>query len=96
MSYLPSLMTLAGVTLVGAMSPSPDFATTVYYSTRSRREGIFVTLGITSALALWIMGPLALTEGGSMPLLNVSIEEPIPGTGVKALHFGRQRYRRTE
>lgn len=62
MSYLPSLMTLAGVTLVGAMSPGPDFATTAYYSTCSRRAGIFVALGITSALALWIMGSMAGLE----------------------------------
>jgi threonine efflux protein len=52
MSYLPSLLTLVGVTLVGAMSPGPDFATTVYYSARSRREGVFVALGITSALSV--------------------------------------------
>ncbi|GHO76549.1 threonine transporter [Ktedonobacter sp. SOSP1-85] len=59
MAYLPSLLTLVGVTLVGAMSPGPDFATTVYYSTRSRREGIFVALGITSALSVWIIGSMA-------------------------------------
>lgn len=62
MSYLPSLLTLAGVTLVGAMSPGPDFATTVYYSTRSRREGIFAALGITSALSVWIIGSMAGLE----------------------------------
>ncbi|WP_126548163.1 LysE family translocator [Dictyobacter kobayashii] len=59
MSYLPSLLTLVGVTLIGAMSPGPDFATTVYYSTRSRREGIFVALGSTSALSVWIIGSMA-------------------------------------
>ena len=59
MSYLPSLITLAGVTLVAAMSPGPDFATTVYYSTRSRREGIFVALGVNSALSVWIIGSMA-------------------------------------
>ena len=62
MSYLPSLLTLVGVTLIGAMSPGPDFATTVYYSTRSRREGIFVALGITSALLVWIVGSMAGLE----------------------------------
>lgn len=62
MSYLPSLLTLVGVTLVGAMSPGPDFATTVYYSARSRREGVFVALGITSALSVWIIGSMAGLE----------------------------------
>jgi threonine efflux protein len=62
MSYLPSLIALAGVTLIGAMSPGPDFATTVYYSTRSRREGVFVALGITSALSVWIIGSMAGLE----------------------------------
>ncbi|HEU5379789.1 MAG TPA: LysE family transporter [Ktedonobacteraceae bacterium] len=62
MSYLPNLATLAGVTVIAAMSPGPDFAATVLYSTRSRRGGLFVMLGIVSALSIWIIGSMAGLE----------------------------------
>ncbi|CAM3725290.1 LysE family translocator [Alicyclobacillus pomorum] len=59
MSYLPSLMALAGIWILAVISPGPDFVATVHYATtRSRREGIFVALGITSAISIWIIGSL--------------------------------------
>lgn len=62
MLFLPTFLALAGVTLVAAMSPGPDFVITIYYSARSRREGIFVVLGIISALSIWIIGSIAGLE----------------------------------
>ncbi|HEY4036676.1 MAG TPA: LysE family transporter [Ktedonobacteraceae bacterium] len=63
MSYLPSLIALAGVWTLAVMSPGPDFAATVQYATtRSRRDGMLVALGITSALFIWIIGSLVGLE----------------------------------
>ncbi|GLV61095.1 threonine efflux protein [Dictyobacter sp. S3.2.2.5] len=63
MSYLPSLIALAGVWTLAIMSPGPDFAATVQYATtRSRRDGMLVALGITSALSIWIVGSLVGLE----------------------------------
>lgn len=62
MSYLPALLALAGVTLVAAVSPGPDFVVTVHYSTHSQREGTFVALGVISALLVWIIGSIAGLE----------------------------------
>src|SRR5690349_6543011 len=59
MSYLPSLIARAGVWTLAIMSPGPDFAATVQYATtRSRRDGMLIALGITSALSLWIIGSM--------------------------------------
>ncbi|MBO0793445.1 MAG: LysE family transporter [Ktedonobacteraceae bacterium] len=59
MPYLPSLVTLAGVWILFLISPGPDFAATVQYATtRSRRDGMLVALGITSAFSLWIIGSI--------------------------------------
>lgn len=59
MSYLPNLVALVGVWIAVVISPGPDFAATVQYATaRSRREGIFVALGITTALSLWIIASM--------------------------------------
>lgn len=60
MTYLPHFITLAGVWVVMVISPGPDFAVTVQYATaRSRRDGLLVALGITSALSIWIVGSMA-------------------------------------
>lgn len=59
MSYLPSLIALAGIWTLAIISPGPDFAATVQYATtRSRRDGLLVALGITSALSIWIIGSM--------------------------------------
>jgi len=53
------LFTLAGVWAIALISPGPDFAATVQYATaHSRRHGIFVALGVTSALTFWIIGSM--------------------------------------
>ncbi|GCE28738.1 threonine efflux protein [Dictyobacter alpinus] len=59
MSYVPSLIALAGVWLLAVMSPGPDFAAIVQYATtRSRRDGMLVALGVTSAISIWIVGSI--------------------------------------
>lgn len=50
------------------MSPDPDFATTVYYSTRSRRKRAFVALGITCALSIWTIGSITGLEALLVPV----------------------------
>ncbi|BCL80261.1 threonine efflux protein [Ktedonobacteria bacterium brp13] len=55
MSYLPNFVTLVGVWMAFVITPGPDFAVTVQYATaHSRRDGILVALGITTAIAIWI------------------------------------------
>jgi threonine efflux protein len=59
MDYLPRLLVLVGVWALAVISPGPDFAATVQYATaRSRRDGVLVALGITSALSIWIIGSM--------------------------------------
>jgi threonine efflux protein len=59
MDYLPRLMILAGVWAIAVISPGPDFAATVQYATAcSRRDGVLVALGITSAISIWIVGSM--------------------------------------
>ena len=59
MDYLPRLMVLVGVWVLAVISPGPGFAATVQYATaRSRRDGVLVALGITSALSIWIIGSM--------------------------------------
>jgi threonine efflux protein len=70
MDYLPRLMILAGVWAIAVISPGPDFAATVQYATaRSRRDGVLVALGITSAISIWIVGSMV---GLGMLLARVS------------------------
>ena len=55
MSYLPQLLTLAGVWVLVVMSPGPNFVATVHHATaRSRRDGLFVALGIATGTTLWV------------------------------------------
>lgn len=53
MEYLPQLTTLAGVIFLACMSPGPDFVAVTSFSLKSRRAGMLVGLGISSAVALW-------------------------------------------
>jgi threonine efflux protein len=60
MSYFPHLLTLVGVWVVLTITPGPDFAVTFHYATtRSRHEGVFVALGVTTGLTIWITGSMA-------------------------------------
>jgi len=55
MSYLLTLLTLAGVQALAVMSPGPNFVVTAHYAiTRSRRDGIFVALGIATGTTIWV------------------------------------------
>lgn len=53
MSHIPQLMTIAVVFLLGAMSPGPDFMAVTSHALTSRRAGLQVALGVTSAIAIW-------------------------------------------
>ena len=60
MSYFPHLLTLVGVWVVLTITPGPDFAVTFHYATtRSRHDGVFVALGVTTGLTIWITGSMA-------------------------------------
>ncbi len=60
MSYLPHLLTLIGVWVVVTITPGPDFGVTIRYATaRSRRDGVFVALGVATGLTIWITGSMA-------------------------------------
>lgn len=55
MTSVVQLLPLAGVWAVALASPGPDFVATAQYATsRSRRDGVLVGLGVTSALAIWV------------------------------------------
>lgn len=59
MTYLPELLAVAAVWAVVVVSPGPDFVAVVHHSTaRSRREALFVGVGIATATAIWSNGSL--------------------------------------
>lgn len=54
MSQVLQLLPLFAAWFLALLSPGPDFVVTVRYSTtRSRRDGALVGLGVTSAIAIW-------------------------------------------
>lgn len=53
MDYLPQLITLSGIILLGCASPGPDFVAVTSHSLQDRRAGVFVGLGIACAVILW-------------------------------------------
>ena len=53
MDYLPQLITLSGIILLGCASPGPDFVAVTSHALQNRRAGVFVGLGITCAVILW-------------------------------------------
>ncbi|GHO49562.1 LysE family translocator [Ktedonospora formicarum] len=88
MNYMASLTLLAGVWLLAIISPGPDFAATVQYATaRSRREGIMVALGITSAIAIWIVGSM-LGMGILMARLSWLVELMRIGGALYLIYLG--------
>lgn len=53
------LLPLLGVWILAVISPGPDFIVTVQYATaRSRRHGIAVGLGVSSAILVWAIGSM--------------------------------------
>jgi len=55
MPYLPQLLTLIGVWIIALISPGPDFIVTMRYSiAHSRRDGVFVALGIATGTTIWV------------------------------------------
>lgn len=55
MSYLPQLLTLAGVNLLACMSPGPDFVAVSSNALGNRRAGIFVALGVAAGCTVWAL-----------------------------------------
>jgi threonine efflux protein len=54
--YLPHVLALCGAWVIFIVSPGPSFAATVHYATtRSRHEAVGVALGITGAMAIWLL-----------------------------------------
>lgn len=54
--YLPALMTMAIVNLLGAMSPGPDFVLVTKNSlVHSRKAGIFTAIGIALGIKVALL-----------------------------------------
>lgn len=54
-----TLLPLLGVWILAVISPGPDFIVTARYATaRSRRHGIAVGLGVSSAILVWAVGSM--------------------------------------
>jgi threonine/homoserine/homoserine lactone efflux protein len=53
MSYIPQLAAVAGVMLLGCISPGPDLIAVTSHALAKRRVGLFAALGIATSHALW-------------------------------------------
>src|SRR5690606_25022403 len=53
MDYLSQLLTLSGIILLACASPGPDFVAVTSHALSNRRSGVFVGLGIASAVVVW-------------------------------------------
>jgi threonine efflux protein len=53
MSYVPQLITVAGVMLLGCASPGPDFLAITSRALVKRQTGVFVALGIVTSHLVW-------------------------------------------
>lgn len=55
MSYIPQLLTLAGVMLLACISPGPDFVAVSSQALGSRRAGVLVALGVAAGCVVWAL-----------------------------------------
>jgi len=53
MSYLPQLAAVAGVMLLGCVSPGPDLIAVTSHALAKRRAGLFTAFGIATAHSFW-------------------------------------------
>ena len=53
MSYFPQLAAVAGVMLLGCISPGPDLMAVTSHALVKRRPGLFAAFGIATSHALW-------------------------------------------
>jgi len=53
MSYLPQLAVIAGVMLLGCISPGPDLLAVTSHALAKRRAGLLVAAGVASAHVVW-------------------------------------------
>lgn len=59
MSYLPILLSLAGIWAIVVMSPGSCFVATVQYAIRGKsRDGVFVASGIATGTIIWCASSL--------------------------------------
>jgi threonine efflux protein len=59
MTYLPSLLAIAGIHLIAVASPGPAFVATIQISVRqSRRNALLHSLGLGLAVFAWAAGAL--------------------------------------
>lgn len=55
MSYLPQLLTIAAVMLLGCVSPGPDFIAVTSNALASRKRGLGVACGTAMGIAVWAL-----------------------------------------
>jgi len=55
MSYLPQLAAVAGVMLLGCVSPGPDLIAVTSHALEKRRAGLFTAFGIATAHSFWAL-----------------------------------------
>ena len=53
MEYLPQLLTIGAVMLLGCVSPGPDFIAVTSNALASRQRGLGVALGTALGIAVW-------------------------------------------
>lgn len=53
MSYFPQLAAVAGVMLLGCVSPGPDLIAVTSHALARRRAGLFAAFGIATSHAMW-------------------------------------------
>jgi threonine efflux protein len=53
MSYIPQLAAVAGVMLLGCISPGPDLIAVTSHALAKRRAGLFAAFGIATSHAMW-------------------------------------------
>lgn len=53
MTYAPQLLALAGIFLLGCISPGPDFIAVTTNALRSRSRGLGVAIGTATACSTW-------------------------------------------
>ncbi len=53
MIYFPQLFAVAGVMLLGCISPGPELMAITSHALAKRRPGLFAAFGIATSHALW-------------------------------------------
>ena len=101
MRSLIELLPLVGVWAIALVSPGPDVLATARYATaRSRRDGMLVGLGVTSAIGLWAtasllgLGVLLARVSWLYDIVRLAGAAYLAYLGVRALLAARSSGRR--